>query len=115
MLEHQKGYSVAGNYGISSVMSLLVTVGAIIYKHTENEWVDLCTYLAMIIFWIMPLPWKLYQTERSTAISTFLSSFGTKIGLAEVVLCDLLTSYSRIILLTVLESVWLVKILNNYL
>ena len=108
LLNHRKGYSVSGNYGIAMFMSTAVSFSAIIYKIFQTEWADVGVFLIISLFWIMPSPWRLYQAERYTALDTLWNSFGHKITLAEVVLCDLLTSYSRIIVMIVLESVWMV-------
>jgi hypothetical protein len=109
LLNHRKGYSVSGNYGISIFMSIAVTLAALIYKISGTEWADVGVFIAIALFWVMPSPWRLYEAERWTALDTLKNSFGHQITLAEVVLCDLLTSYSRIITMIVLESVWMVR------
>ncbi|KAJ3303057.1 protein-ER retention protein [Kappamyces sp. JEL0829] len=90
-------------------MSLAVCFATFLYRLTGTEWADVAVYFAVLAFWIFPSPWRLFLQERMTAIDTLVASFTTTIGLAEVVLCDLLTSYSRIIMLTVLESVWMIR------
>jgi hypothetical protein len=117
LLRHRKGYSVAGNYGISSFMSSAVILGLVLYSSSGTEWANvggflpgfIVVYIVMFLFWAMPSPWRLYLPERMTAIETFTNSFTSQITLAEVVLCDLLTSYSRIIMMTILEGVWMVS------
>ena len=109
LLNHRKGYSVSGNYGIGIFMSIAVTLSALLYKISGTEWADVGVFIVIALFWVMPSPWRLYQAERFTALETLWNSFGNNITLAEVVLCDLLTSYSRIITMIVLESVWMVR------
>lgn len=94
------------------IMSTSVCTATILHSTTQSEWTQIVILFFVCAFWV--LPFRFYKAERFTAIDTFISSFGNDISLANVVLCDLLTSYSKILLSIILESAWTVIYLIDW-
>jgi hypothetical protein len=105
-LKHVPGYEVSGNYGIAMIMSFICCFATWFVGVTDNKFAPYF-FIILSLFWINPL--QIYKEERMSILQAFYRSiFLENVDLSEVILCDILTSYARIISQTLLESYWMI-------
>jgi EXS family len=101
ILNHRKGHTLSGLYGISIINSTILIISILL------TFPDSITLTIIILFWI--LPHSVYHAERYTILDVLGSSFLSKITISEVVFCDLMTSYSKIMTMVIIETGMMVR------
>ncbi|KAI8898997.1 EXS family-domain-containing protein [Globomyces pollinis-pini] len=107
MLNHVAGFKVSGIYGIVGVFSASCCIASWAFGIFQNHLIPVILYFIVIMF--MMQPWNMfYRLERFTFIkSCFRSVFSDNVILSDVILCDILTSFSRVVSQLPVELAWI--------
>jgi hypothetical protein len=104
MIKHLPGYQVSNNYGIAIFMSLICCIASWFTGLLTDAYAPWALVL-VLLFWMNPF--KFYLVERRSIVGAlYRSLIITEVDLSEVILCDILTSYSRIMCQMTLETIW---------
>lgn len=108
LMKHVAGFQVSNTYDMAATVSIFTMSASLLWIYFMGDFrVVLGLYLMLGLYAV--LPFRFSSKERWSVIGALYHSIViTRVDLSQVLLCDILTSYSRVVCQMTLETVFLV-------
>ena len=108
LMKHKNGFQVSAAYDLAITVSILTITASFLSIYFKSDYrVVVGLYILFGIYAVFP--YRFSYKERYTIMNALYKSiFITRVDLSQVLLCDILTSYSRVVCQMTLETVFLV-------